>query len=74
MDEVIEMILQYLFKFQDYESSYIEYLPKENYFELNSIYEGIDNNVNHILKLDLRIIHFCICLSRFLRIFIFNSR
>ena len=51
MDEVIEIIPEYLFEFQNYESAEFEYLSKEQYIELKYLFDGIGADVNQIVKL-----------------------
>ena len=50
MDEVIEIIPQYLFEFNDYQSSDFEYLTSEKYNELKNLYNGTGSDVNSILN------------------------
>ncbi|RDU24230.1 hypothetical protein [Anaerosacchariphilus polymeriproducens] len=50
MDEVIEIIPEYLFEFDDYESSDFEHLSYENYLKLKEIYKGVGDDANIILK------------------------
>lgn len=51
MDEVIEYIPEYLFEFDNYETSDFEYLKEEKYNELKNLYEDISSDVNTILKM-----------------------
>lgn len=51
MDEVIEIIPEYLFEFSDYESSNFEYLSKEDYEKLCDVFRETGNDVNNVLKL-----------------------
>lgn len=51
MDEVIEIIPEYLFEFKDYKSSNFEFLSEEKYNELKIIYANTNEDVNTILKM-----------------------
>lgn len=51
MEEVIEIIPEYLFEFKDYKTSNFEYLSEEKYNELKRVYDGTNDDVNTILKL-----------------------
>lgn len=51
MDEVIEYIPEYLFEFDNYETSDFEYLKEEKYNELKNLYKDISSDVNTILKM-----------------------
>lgn len=51
MDEVIEIIPEYLFEFEDYKSSEFEFLSEEKYNELKKIYANTNEDVNIILKM-----------------------
>lgn len=51
MDEVIEIIPEYLFEFPDYNSSEFEYLSEEKYLELKCMYKDTGEDINQLLKL-----------------------
>ena len=51
MDEIMEYIPEYLFEFDNYETSNFEYLTKEKYNELKNLYKNISSDVNTILKM-----------------------
>lgn len=51
MNEVIEIIPEYLFEFKDYKSSDFEYLTEYKYNELKKVYDNTNTDVNIILKM-----------------------
>lgn len=51
MDEIIEIIPEYLFEFDGYEVSDFEFLTEDKYSELESLYADTNNDVNIILKM-----------------------
>ena len=51
MDEIIEIIPEYLFEFNDYMSSDFEFLTETKYDELKKIYDNTNDDVNIILKM-----------------------
>lgn len=51
MEEIIEIIPEYLFEFNDYKSSDFEYLTEYKYNELKKVYDNTNDDVNIILKM-----------------------
>lgn len=51
MDETIEIIPQYLFKFNNYKSSDFEFLTEDKYNTLKNLYGNINEDVNMLLKM-----------------------
>ncbi|MBD5090150.1 MAG: hypothetical protein HDT30_15310 [Clostridiales bacterium] len=51
MDETIEIIPQYLFKFDNYKSSDFEFLTEDKYNTLKKFYGNINEDVNIFLKM-----------------------
>ena len=51
MDEIIEIIPEYLFEFNDYQSSGFEFLTEAKYNELKKIFDNTNDDVNIILKM-----------------------
>lgn len=51
MDEIIEIIPEYLFEFDDYHSSEFEFLTEAKYNELKKVFDNTNNDVNIILKM-----------------------
>lgn len=48
-EKTMEYIPEYLFEFEDFESSEFEYITKEEYLKLNDLLKGIDDKVNQLL-------------------------
>lgn len=51
LDELIEIIPEYLFEFKDYKSSCFEYLTELKYNKLKKLYDNINDDVNIILNM-----------------------
>lgn len=51
MEEIIEIIPEYLFEFDSYILSDFDYLTEEKYNELKQLYDGTNGNVNTILNM-----------------------
>lgn len=46
-----EFIPEFVFEFPDYESSYFEYISKNDYYSLTELYNGVNSDVNELLML-----------------------
>ena len=49
LEEVIEIIPEFLFEFDSYKASGFDYLSEEKYSELKELYNGTNEDVNRIL-------------------------